>query len=94
MKISITNHNCDSPENIFYFFSIYFIFLLHRSVIGLILIFNESLLHKDPGRMQKVPTRVKIVVDHVELDAVLEALVQAPEIAQSQGRHESDASPA
>ncbi|HME41917.1 MAG TPA: cyclophilin-like fold protein [Syntrophorhabdales bacterium] len=69
MKIAITNLNRHSPENIFYFFSFYFIFLLHRSVIGLILIFNESLLHKDLGRMQNVPARVKIVVDHVELDA-------------------------
>jgi hypothetical protein len=44
---------------------------LHRSAIGLILIFNEGLLHKDLGRMQNVPMQVKILVDHVELDAEL-----------------------
>ena len=48
-----------------------FIFLLHHSVIGLILILNEGLLRKDLGRMQNVPTRITILVDHVQFDADL-----------------------
>ena len=44
---------------------------MHRSVIGLILILNEGLFHKDLERMQKLPTAIKISVDQVELDAEL-----------------------
>jgi uncharacterized protein len=44
---------------------------LHHSVIGFILIFNEGLLRKDFERMQNLPTRVKIIVDQVQLDAEL-----------------------
>jgi uncharacterized protein len=44
---------------------------LHPSVIGFILISNESLLDKDLERNQNVPTRVNILVDHVRLEAEL-----------------------
>jgi uncharacterized protein len=44
---------------------------LHHSVISIILIFNERLLHKDLERMQNLPTPVTIFVDQVRLEAEL-----------------------
>lgn len=44
---------------------------MHHSVIGLILISNEGLFHKDLERIKNLPTPVKIFVDQTELDAEL-----------------------
>ncbi len=42
---------------------------MHHSVISLILISNERLLHKDLEGTRELPTRVRISVDQVKLDA-------------------------